>query len=146
MLSYWLLFSFIDEKLSLCVPLFGLETAQEAKHFGFPPLEGAVYPGNAARSSSAQHSEERLIQGQGSLSSYVGPFEQNPTPILLPSLINGPIQCYCTCKYPQMVPSLDVAIRLHLVNNRTRAEEAPLSRTITKKNDVNKVAASDLGI
>lgn len=45
-----------------------------------------------------------------------------------------------------MVPSLDVAFPLHLVNNCSRAEEAPLSRTITKKNDVSKADGSDLGI
>lgn len=45
-----------------------------------------------------------------------------------------------------MVPSLDVAFPLHLVNNCIQAEEAPLSRTITKKNDASKVEARDLGI
>lgn len=43
------------------------------------------------------------------------------------------------------MPSLDVAFPLHLVNNCIQAEEAQ-SRTIIKKNDVNKVDASDLGI
>lgn len=33
-----------------------------------------------------------------------------------------------------------------LVNNSIQAEEAPLSPTIIKKNDVNKVDACDLGI
>lgn len=44
------------------------------------------------------------------------------------------------------MPSLDVAFPLHLVNNCIQAQEAPLSHTIIKKNDVNKVDASDLGI
>lgn len=45
-----------------------------------------------------------------------------------------------------MMPSLNVAFPLHLVNNCIQAKEAPLSQTITKKNDVNKVDASNLGM
>ena len=35
---------------------------------------------------------------------------------------------------------------LHLLNNCVQVEEAPLPRTIIKKNDVDKVDATDSGI
>lgn len=44
-----------------------------------------------------------------------------------------------------MVPSSDVGFPPHLVNNFPCAEEAPMYLTITKKSDVNKVDATDLG-
>lgn len=87
-----------------------------------------------------------MAPGYLSSSLYIGLFERNPAPALLHSLINGHIQCHNSCKWHEMVPSLDVAFPLHLVNNYIQAEEAPLSRTITKKNDVSKVEARDLGI
>lgn len=45
-----------------------------------------------------------------------------------------------------MMPNLNVAVSLHLVNNSIQTKEAALSQTITKKNDVYKVDASNLGV
>ncbi len=154
-LKKFIAFSFIHEKQLDETFLVGRWPGDEWARENIlisPPLEGAVCSSFTACSSAFQSGacEEQHIQGHGhqaiSLPSSIGVFEHNPAPALLPSLINGHIQRHYTCKWRQIVPSLDVAIPLHLVNNCVRAEEAPLSPTIIKKNDVNKAHASDLGI
>ena len=153
-LKHFLLFGCIPEKqldeptLTGCWPGW---RAHKGTHLDSPPLEGAVCSGFAACQQCFFQStfqwatpHSRAWHQASSPPSYRGVFEQNPAPAL--SLINGHIQHHYSCKCHRIVPSVDAAFPPYICLITASKLRKLLCLVPFKKNDVNKVDATDSGI